>query len=97
MEEDPDEEADVTEEQLNALVAMINLVIKRPSFSLENGRAQVNGEDEKVPAAERQKMERQVTKANRELLVKAFPGYIQPVRPIISPQLLVAFVFIENI
>ena len=86
-----DSSGDVTEEQLNELVAMINLVIKRPSFSLENGPAQVNGEDEKVPALESREMERQVTQANRELLVKAFPGHIQPVRPIISPQLLVAF------
>lgn len=86
-----DSSEDVTAEQLNQLVAMINLAIKRPDFSLKAGWAQVYDEDEKASNAARRKVERQVTKANRELLVRAFPRYIQPVRPIISPQLLVAF------
>ncbi len=86
LEGEPDNDAKVQ------IIADLNRLIGRADFSLrEPWRSAFQAVEE---AESRRKTHKQLTKINRDILVAVYPHIISPPRPILSKQLILAFVIL---
>lgn len=81
----------LTLQQQERLVVVLNSAIAKPDFALQPGWAALfEGSDREKDGSDRDR-EKQLTRINRMLLVRAFPQSIKTPGRLVSPNLLVAF------